>query len=302
MKILVTGSTGLVGSALVRHLTAHGHYVVRLMRRNPDRSRNDIAWDPTTGRVERNGLEKLDAVVHLAGEPIFGLWTENKKRLIHRSRVQATEFLMEALAGLTSRPRVIISASAIGYYGTRADQWLTESSGPGMGFLPLLCQEWEKSTEIAANAGIRVVNLRTGLVLSPAGGMLKKMLPAYRAGLGGKLGHGRQYMSWIDLDDLVCAIQFAIENDTLSGPVNAVAPEPVTNRDFTKALGAALNRPTFMSTPSFLLHLLPGNMGREMLLASQRVDSAKLRSAGFEFLYPTLAESLQHCLAEGAGK
>ncbi|MCO5061039.1 MAG: TIGR01777 family oxidoreductase [Kiritimatiellae bacterium] len=301
MKVLVTGSTGLIGSALVRHLTTHGHYVIRLVRRNPDRSRGDIAWDPATGRVERNGLEKLDAVIHLAGESLFGLWTEEKKRRIHRSRVQATEFLTEALAGLTSRPRVILSASAIGYYGTRADQWLSETSGPGMGFLPSSARSGKRHTDIAANGGIRVATLRTGVVLSSAGGMLKKMLPAFRAGLGGQLGHGRQYLSWIDLEDLVSVIQFIIENDSLSGPINAVAPEPVTNRDFTKALGAALNRPTFMHVPSLFLQLLPGNMGREILLASQRVDSAKLRKAGFEFLYPTLAQSLAHNL-EGKGK
>lgn len=300
MKILVTGSSGLVGSAVVRQLTADGHFVVRLVRRNPDRSRGDLTWDPTTGRVERAGLEKLDAVVHLAGEPLLGWWTENKKKNIHRSRVQATEFLMEALAGLTAHPRVIVSASAIGYYGNRADQWLTESSGPGMGFLPLLCQEWEKATDIAANAGIRVVNLRIGLVLCPMGGVLKAMLPFFRAGLGGRLGHGRQYMSWIDLNDLVAAIQFAIENESLEGPVNAVAPEPVTNRDFTKAVGRAVNRPTLFPIPGFLLNLLPGDIAREAFLASQRGEPARLRKAGFEFNYPNLASSLAHCFSSGA--
>lgn len=297
MKVLVTGSSGLVGSAVVRQLTASGHYVVRLVRRNPDRSRGDITWDPTTGRVERPGLEKLDAVVHLAGEPILGLWTEAKKKRIHQSRVQATEFLMEALAGLTHRPRVIVSASAIGYYGNRADQWLPETAGPGMGFFPLLCQEWEKATDIAANAGIRVVNPRIGLVLSADGGMLKAMLPAFRAGLAGTLGSGRQYMSWIELGDLVSALQFAMENETIEGPVNTVAPEPVTNREFTKALGALLNRPTILPVPAFFLHLLPGGMARETMLSSQRVEPARLRKAGFEFTYTDLASALNHCLA-----
>lgn len=296
MKILVTGSSGLIGSALVRHLTAGGHYVVRLVRRNPDRSRGDLTWDPTTGRVERAGLEKLDAVVHLAGESIVGLWTEAKKKRIHQSRVQATEFLMEALAGLTHRPRVIVSASAIGYYGNRGEQWVNERSGPGMGFLPTLCQEWEKATELASNAGIRVVNLRIGIVLSPAGGALKAMLPAFRLGLGGRLGNGRQYMSWIELGDLVSAIQFCIENDAVEGPVNGVAPEPVTNREFTRALGAALNRPTLFPVPGFLLKLLPGGFAREGVLASQRVEPAALRKAGFEFAHPTLPDALRSCL------
>lgn len=296
MKILVTGSSGLIGSALVRHLTAGGHYVVRLVRRNPDRSRGDLTWDPTTGRVERAGLEKLDAVVHLAGESIVGLWTDAKKKRIHQSRVQATEFLMEALAGLTHRPRVIVSASAIGYYGNRGDQWVNERAGPGMGFLPTLCQEWEKATELAANAGIRVVNLRIGIVLSPAGGALKAMLPVFRLGLGGRLGTGRQYMSWIELGDLVSAICFCIENDAMEGPVNGVAPEPVTNREFARALGAALNRPTLFPVPSFLLKLLPGGFARESVLASQRVEPAALVKAGFEFAHPTLADALKACL------
>lgn len=296
MKILVTGASGLVGSAVVRQLTAGGHYVVRMVRRNPDRSRGDITWDPTTGRVERGGLEKLDAVVHLAGEPITGLWTAEKKRRIHRSRVQATEFLMEALAGLTQRPKVIVSASAVGYYGNRGEQWLPETAGPGLGFLSTLCQEWEKATELASSSGIRVVNLRIGIVLSPAGGALKAMLTPFRLGVGGTLGSGRQYMSWIDLADLASLIQFALENEAIEGPVNAVAPEPVTNREFTRTLARALNRPAFLPVPSFLLHLLPGGMARETLLSSQRAEAAVLRKAGFAFSFPTLDTALEHSL------
>lgn len=296
MKILVTGSNGLIGSALVSQLTAAGHYVIRLVRRNPDRSRGDLTWDPSIGRVERAGLEKLDAVVHLAGEPILGLWTKEKKARIQRSRVQATEFLMEALTGLTHRPHVIISASAIGYYGSRSDQWLTESSAPGTGFLPLLSHEWEKSTEIASNAGVRVVNIRTGIVLARAGGALKAMLPAFRLGLGGRLGNGRQYMSWIDLADHIAAIQFALENESLEGPVNLVAPNPVTNQEFTKTLATILNRPAIFPVPGFLLRLLPGEMAKNTLLASQRVEPAKLIKAGFEFTHPDLTSSLAHCL------
>lgn len=297
MKVLVTGSNGMIGSVLVRHLTGCGHYVIRLVRRNPDRSRGDLSWDPGIGRVERAGLEKVDAVVHLAGEPILGPWTEKKKAAIHRSRVQATDFLMEALAGLMHRPRVVVSASAVGYYGHRADQWLSETSGPGMGFLPLLCQEWERATDIAANTGIRVVNLRIGPVLASTGGLLKAALPIFKAGLGGRLGNGRQYMSWIDLHDLIAAIQFAIENESIDGPLNAVGPEPVTNGAFTKALGQALNRPTLLPVPSLFLHLLPGELAKETFLASQRVEPAKLRKAGFEFSFPDLASSLTHCLS-----
>jgi uncharacterized protein (TIGR01777 family) len=296
MKILVSGSSGLIGSAVVRQLTARGHYVVRLVRGNPDRSRGDIQWDPTTGRIERAALEKLDAVVHLAGEPIFGLWTAEKKRRIHRSRVQATEFLMEALVGLSHRPRVVVSASGTGFYGSRGDDWLTESSAPGQGFLATLAQEWEKATELAINAGIRVVNLRIGVVLSASGGALKIMLPAFRLGLGGPIGNGRQYMSWIALDDLTEVIGFVIENESLQGPINAVAPHPVTNREFAKALGAVLNRPAWLPAPAFLLRLLPGGFAEETVLASQRVEPAKLKKAGFEFSYPDLPSALSHCL------
>ncbi|MCS6772382.1 MAG: TIGR01777 family oxidoreductase [Kiritimatiellae bacterium] len=296
MKILVTGSSGLIGSALVQHLTACGHYVIRLVRKDPDRSRGDLMWDPAAGRIERSGLERLDGVVHLAGESILGLWTESKKQRIYRSRVPATEFLMESLAGLTHRPRVIISASAIGYYGNRGDTWLNEQSPPGHGFLASVCVDWEKATELASNAGIRVVNLRIGVVLSPAGGALKIMLPAFRLGLGGPLGSGKQYMSWIELGDLLSAINYCLEKEALRGPVNAVAPEPVTNREFARALGRALRRPTFLPVPGFALKLLLGDLARESLLASLRVEPVALRRAGFQFACPTLPDALKVCL------
>ena len=299
MKILVSGSSGLVGSALVRQLTAGGHFVVRLVRNDPMRDRGDVVWDSVTGRVERNRLEKLDAVVHLAGENIFGLWTHAKKQRIHRSRVQATEFLMEALAGLMNKPKVIVAASAVGYYGDRGEEWLDESAGAGTGFLPVLCREWEKATDLAANTGIRVVNARVGVVLSPHGGALKAMLPMFRAGLGGTLGNGRQYMSWISIDDLTNAIQYAIENPKLSGPVNFVAPEPVTNRVFTKALASELGKSAFLPVPGLLLKALPGGIGREAFLASQRVDPVKLRRAGFQFDFPDIESAMHHVLGAG---
>ncbi len=297
MKVLVTGSSGLIGTELVRQLTAGGHYVVRLVRGHPHRDRGDVVWDPITGRVERNRLERMDAVVHLAGAGILGLWTEAKKKRVHLSRVQSTEFLMEAIAGLTYKPRVLIAASAVGYYGSAGDAWLSESAPAGSGFLATLCREWEKATDLAANSGIRVVNARIGLVLSPAGGALKAMLPPFRAGLGGTLGNGRQYMSWITIDDLVAAIQFAIEKPTLTGPVNFVSPEPVTNKVFTRALAHELDRPAFLPVPGFALKMLPGGMARETLLASQRAEPLKLRRAGFQFEFPELEEALHHVLS-----
>jgi len=299
MNVLVTGSSGLVGSALVRQLTAGGHFVVRLVRSHPMRERGDVMWDAVTGRLERNRLEKIDAVVHLAGESILGLWTEKKKQRIHRSRVQATEFLMEALAGLMNKPRVILSASAVGVYGDRGDEWLNEAAAPGDGYLPLLCREWERATDLAANTGIRVINARIGIVLSPHGGALKSMLPIFKAGLGGKLGHGRQYMSWIAIDDLTAALQYALEDERFMGAVNFVAPEPVTNKDFTRALASELGKPAFLPVPGFVLKCLPGGQARETVLASQRVEPYKLRRAGFKFEFPDVSSALHHVLRAG---
>ena len=237
-------------------------------------------------------LGDVDAVVHLAGENILGLWTKSKRDRIYRSRVVATEYLSEALASLTKKPEVLISASAVGIYGHQGDTWLNENSPAGQGFLAQLCQEWEQATAIARNAGIRVVTLRTGIVLSPRGGALAGMLPVFKAGLGGPVGTGRHYMSWITLDDWVDAILFSLETSTLSGPVNLTSPEPVTNREFTKALGAALHRPAFLPVPSLLLRLLPGNMAKETLLASARVEPAKLLRNGFKFSSPDIESAL----------
>ena len=292
MKVLVTGSHGLIGQEVVARLTGAGHYVVRLVRSNPDRERGDAVWDPVRGHIERARIGDIDAVVHLAGENILGLWTKTKRERIHRSRVAATEYLAEALASLTNRPETFLSASAIGYYGDQGDTWLTESSPAGRGFLPQLCREWEDATAIARNAGIRVVTLRTGIVLSPKGGALAGMLPVFKLGLGGPVGNGRHYMSWVALDDYVDALLFCLETPALSGPVNLTAPQPVTNREFTKALGTALHRPAFLPVPSPLLYLLPGNMARETLLASARVEPAKLLRHGFKFAAPDIDSAL----------
>lgn len=292
VKVLVTGSHGLIGREVVARLTGAGHYVVRLVRRDPDRARGDIEWDPVSGSIERQRLKDIQAVIHLAGENIMGLWTRGKKERIHKSRVVATEYLAEAIAGMNPRPDVFIAASAIGIYGDRGDERLIESSAPGQGFLPQLCREWEEATSIARRSGIRTVNLRIGLVLSPRGGMLGNILPPFKMGLGGTLGLGRHYMSWISIDDLVDAIVFALENESVSGPVNGTAPNPVTNREFTATLARALHRPAFLPVPSPLLKLLPGGMAREALLASARVEPEKLQRAGFKFNHPDLNGAL----------
>lgn len=283
----------MIGREVVTRLTGAGHYVVRLVRSNPDRARGDAVWDPVSGHIERARIGDVDAVVHLAGENLMGLWTPGKRERIYRSRVVATEYLAQALASLSSRPSVLLSGSAIGFYGDRGDTRITEASPAGQGFLAQLCQEWEEATAIARNAGIRVVNLRTGIVLTPRGGALAGMLPVFKTGLAGPLGGGRHYMSWITLDDLVEAILFCLEHEGISGPVNLTAPQPVTNREFTKALGKALHRPAVLPVPSFLLHLLPGNMARETLLSSARVEPEKLTRHGFSFAAGDIETALQ---------
>ena len=292
MKVLVTGSNGMVGREVVTRLTGAGHYVVRLVRSKPDRARGDAEWDPVTGRIERAALKGIEAVVHLAGENILGLWTAGKKERIYKSRVVSTEYLCEALASLTPKPKVLVSASAIGYYGDQGDTWLKEGAPIGSGFLATLCREWEDATRLAVNAGIRVVNARIGLVLSPRGGALAGMLPAFKLGIGGPIGLGRHYMSWISQDDLVEGILFALENPDLEGPVNFTAPEPVTNREFSKTLGRVLHRPAILPVPSILLKLLPGRMAQETLLASARVAPEKLQRAGFKFGHGRLEDAL----------
>ena len=303
MRILITGSSGLIGSALRPAFAAAGHSVVRLVRSGQGgqqgQAEDAILWDPQSGMEpgERARLEGLDAVVHLAGESIAGgRWTADRKAKIRDSRVPVTRFLATLLAGLSHPPRVMVAASAVGYYGDRGDELLTEESPAGTGFLAELCQEWEQAAEPAREKGIRVVNLRIGLVLSGAGGALKKMLPPFRLGLGGVVGGGRQYWSWISIDDLVSVFQHVLSADALRGPVNAVAPAPVTNREFTKTLGRVLSRPTIFSVPSFAARLAFGEMADELLLASQRVKPARLIESGYNFRRADLEAALEQAL------
>jgi uncharacterized protein (TIGR01777 family) len=268
------------------------------MVRSKSSKANEVAWDPASGEIDRAALEGFDRVVHLAGENIAeGRWTPEKKSRIRDSRVKGTQLLAESLAGLAQPPSAFVCASAIGYYGDRADELLTESSKPGRGFLADVCQEWEDATSPAEKTGIRTVRLRIGVVLSKNGGALKKMLPPFKLGAGGKIGSGKQYMSWITLDDLVRVIENALESSTLSGAVNAVAPNPVTNLQFTKALGRAISRPAIFPLPAFAARIALGEMADALLLASTRVTPAKLLDEGFVFQHAGIEEALRHVLA-----
>jgi uncharacterized protein len=296
MKVLVTGSSGLVGSALAPRLAAEAHQVTRLVRPKTRPAAGQVVWDPDAGRLDPASIEGFDAVVHLAGENIASRrWSGEQKRRIRDSRVKSTRLLATTLKQLSQPPRVLVCASAVGYYGDRGDELLTEESAPGSGLLPQVCREWEDAAELAGPA-IRVVKLRFGAVLSAAGGALGRMLPPFKAGLGGILGNGRQFMSWIAVDDAIGVIEHALVDESLCGPVNAVTPQPVTNRDFTKALGRALGRPTLFPVPSFVLRLAFGELAEALLLASARVVPARLQSSGYSFRYPDLPGALKHLL------
>lgn len=299
MKILMTGSSGLVGSALVPFLTTGGHQVMRLVRKKEKLAPDEIRWDPEQKLLDVASLEGFDAVIHLAGENIAeGRWTEKKKKQIRESRILTTEFLSRTLANLKNPPKVLISASATGIYGNREGLVLDENSPPGTGFLAQVCRDWEASTQSASEKGIRVIHLRNGIVLSPQGGMLKKILPPFKMGLGGKIGSGKQYMSWIAIDDLLSVILFCLEETKLVGAVNAVSPYPVTNEEFTAVLGKVLYRPTFMTIPPALARLAFGEMADELLLSSQRVKPRQLLDAGFEFSFSDLEWTLRHLLGK----
>ena len=298
LKILVSGANGLVGMALVPFLTAGGHQVIRLVRGTPKAESGEVHWDPTRGVQDLTRLEGIDAVVHLAGENIAaGRWTIERKARIRQSRVRGTKLLSEALAQLVLPPKVFISASAIGYYGSRGEEVLQEESSPGSGFLAEVCKEWEAATEAAEKKGIRVVHLRLGLVLSGAGGALKKMLLPFALGAGGTLGSGRQYMSWLSIDELLSTIYHTLQNPAVTGAVNAVSPYPVTNSDFTKMLGLVLHRPTLLPAPAFALRLALGReMADELLLASARVEPRQLLATEYPFCHLYLGEALRHVL------
>lgn len=294
LRIAIAGASGLVGAALSDRLAKEGHAVIRLVRRTPAADASDIFWDPAKGQLDPAALDGVHALINLSGENIAGgRWTAARKHAIRISRVSATRLLSETLAKLARPPRVFVSASATGYYGDRGAEELTESSPPGTGFLSEVCIEWERAAQPAADAGIRVVNLRIGLVLTPRGGALAKMLTPFRLGLGGVVGAGRHYMSWIGLTDLLHVIQFALVAETLSGPVNAVAPRPVTNREFTQTLGRVLRRPTLIPAPALLVRAALGEMGQRLLLEGNRVLPARLLSTGFEFATPELDSALR---------
>lgn len=284
----------------MKSLEPEGHEVFRLVRYAPS-SDAEIEWSPDRYSIALARIEGFDAVVNLAGESIAeGRWTEDKKQRIRESRVKGTKLLGDALANLTNPPKTFICASAIGYYGNRGDEILTETSAPGDDFLAEVCVEWEKATALATEKGIRVLNTRFGVILDAHGGALAKMLPPFRAGLGGKIGSGKQWMSWIALDDVVGALRFALTNEALSGPVNFVAPNPVTNAEFTNTLGKVLSRPTLFLIPAFGVRLLFGEMGEALLLAGQRVAPKRLMTEGYQFQYPQLDEALGHVLAKSA--
>lgn len=293
LRIIMSGASGLIGRTLTAFLTCAGHKVEALVRRPPKLESSEIFWDSHRQELDKASIESADVMIHLAGENIgAGRWTPERKETIRKSRVEGTRFLAESLAALKHPPKLFLSASAVGFYGNRGDETLTEESPAGEGFLPETCRAWEEASAPARDAGIRVVNVRTGIVLSRAGGALAKMLPPFQMGLGGVIGAGDQWMSWISMEDLVGLFHHLIHSD-LSGPVNASAPWPVTNAAFTKILGKVLRRPTIFPLPAFVVRALFGEMGEALLLEGQRVKPAKLEAAGFRFLHPDLGSALK---------
>jgi uncharacterized protein (TIGR01777 family) len=293
VRVAITGSSGLIGTALTKSLRADGHRVVRMVRGRIGTDESTLHWDPARGELDPTGLAGVDAVVHLAGAGILDKrWTDARKRELLDSRVLSTSLLADALASMASPPPVLLSGSAIGFYGDRGNEACTEISLPGDDFLAELCTAWEAATQPAKTAGIRVVHLRSGLVQSVDGGMLKKTLPLYRLGLGGRLGHGRQWWSWISIADEVGAIRFLLESE-VGGPVNLTAPEPVTNLEYTRTLGAVLGRPTLIPTPMLGPRLLLGSEATQSIVESQRVIPRVLEDAGYQFAYPTLEPALR---------
>ena len=297
----MSGATGLIGGALAARLKREGHDVVPLVRRGVSPGEQAIAWDPARGTIDRDALEGCDAVVNLAGESVFGRWSAAKKRRIRESRVLGTRLVSEAIAGLSRRPRVLLAASAIGYYGDRGATELTEESARGTDFLADVARDWEAATAPAAQAGVRVVNTRFGLVLTPAGGLLGSLLPPFRLGLGGPIGSGAQYCSWIALGDVLDALLFLLATESISGPVNVTAPHPLPHIEFVHTLGRVLRRPTVIPVPGFALQMVFGQEAAAMMESGQRVFPARLVAAGYRFHHTDLEPALRHLLAAPAG-
>lgn len=293
MKIAISGASGLVGSQLAPFLTTGGHHVLSISRSPGE---NTIQWDIKNGEIDLDALEGLDAVIHLAGESIVGRWTEKKKEAIRRSRVDGTKLLSESLAELKNPPKVLVCASAMGFYGDRGDEILTEASPPGKGFLADVCREWEAAAQPARDAGIRVAHARLGIVLSPKGGALAQMLTPFKFGVGGKIGSGKQWWSWISLDDVVGALHHVVMNDQIQGPVNLSTPKPATNAEFTETLGKVLSRPTVIPVPTFAAKMALGEMADEMLLSSCRMEPKVLEDTKYPFRDPHLERCLRRLL------
>lgn len=298
--IAIGGASGLIGQALTSALEQDGHTVRRLVRREVKDPATEIYWKPSAGEIDAAALREVDATVHLGGVNIAEQrWTDDFKKKMRSSRIDSTQLLCKTLAGLDDKPRVHVNASAIGYYGVRGSEPIDEGSPGGKGFLADLCRDWEAATQAAWEAGIRVCQMRIGVVLSPDGGALEKMLTPFKMGAGGTLGSGDQYMSWVALPDVVAAIQFALDHDPLHGAVNATAPNPVTNREFTKALGEVLSRPTVMRTPAFAVRLAAGReMADEMLLGGAKIYPKRLEGEGFEFTCPDIRTALRTVLGD----
>ncbi len=295
MKVAVTGSSGLIGSSLLSYLSKKDVTISKILRENPDD--NDISWKPEGGKWNSSFNDGIDGFVHLAGENIAsGRWTKAKKERIRSSRVEGTKKLCEHILKLPTPPATFVCASAIGFYGDRGMEFLNESSSRGSGFLPDVCVDWEEATDSISKAGIRVVNVRFGVVLSKDGGALSKMLTPFKMGMGGKVGSGKQYMSWVAIDDVTGAIFHTLTTDMLKGPVNVTAPNPVTNKEFTSILGSVLNRPAVMPMPAFTARLAFGEMANDLLLASTKVAPKKLVESGYSFQYPELENALRHIL------
>jgi len=298
-RYAITGSSGLIGEALIASLTADGHTVQRVVRDGAKAGPDDVVWDLSTRSIQAEKLEGVDVVVHLAGEPIGAArWTEETKRRIRDSREIGTRLIAEALAGLAAGPKVFLSSSAVGYYGDRGDEILTEDSSAGDDFLAEVCVAWEAAAEPAVDAGIRTIHPRTGVVIAEQGPLIEKIDLPFRLGVGGRVGNGYQYVPWISLDDEIRALRFLAEHDDLSGPVNLVGPEPVTNRELTKALGQVLRRPTVLPIPPFAIRLLYGEMGVTLATVSNRVMPQRLLEAGFSFTHTTLVSALEAALLD----